>query len=277
MHNALGGTVRRCVILPFLAFLFTAPAGAQQKLHILAAGSLTAPFTDLIHAFDAPPGSLAPPVFGPSGVLRRRIEQGEVADIFASADMANPRRLAAQRPGVSVTPFVCNTLCVQVWQRLGLTPGNLLEKMLDPKLILGTSTPHADPAGDYAWALFDRADKLRPGAGAILKAKAHPVVGGPGMTPAISGHSAVAGVFLKHQADLFLGYCSSVKALLAEVPGLVAVPVPPPLAPEGSDRAEYGMAVLSNSDLAHRFAAFVLSPHGQAVFARYGFEPIAAR
>jgi molybdate transport system substrate-binding protein len=65
-----------------------------------------------------------------------------------------------------------------------------------------------------------------------LKAKARPVVGGPGMRPAVSGHGAVAGVFLTHQADLFLGYCSNVKALLAEVPGLVSVPVPPPLAPE---------------------------------------------
>jgi molybdate transport system substrate-binding protein len=240
MHNALGSGVRRYLILPFLAFLFTAPAGAQQKLHILAAGSLSAAFTDLSHAFAASPDSVAPPVFGPSGMLRQRIEQGEVADIFASADMANPRRLAAERPGVSVTPFVRNTLCVQGWQRLGLTPGNLLEKMLDPKLVLGTSTPHRDPAGDYAWALFDRADRLRPGAAATLKAKARPVVGGPEMRPGVSGHGAVAGVFLTHQVDLFLGYCSNVKALLAEVPGLVSVPVPPPLSPEGADRPEYG-------------------------------------
>jgi ABC-type molybdate transport system substrate-binding protein len=41
MHNALDSAVRRYLILPFLAFLFTAPASAQQKLHILAAGSLT--------------------------------------------------------------------------------------------------------------------------------------------------------------------------------------------------------------------------------------------
>jgi molybdate transport system substrate-binding protein len=268
--------VRRHLVLPLLASLLAIPAAAQQKLHIIAAGSLTAAFTDLIRVFNAPPGSLAPPVFGPSGVLRERIEQGEPADVFASADMANPEKFAAERPRVSVTPFVGNTLCVQGWQRLALTPGNLLDRMLDPKLVLGTSTPHADPAGDYAWASFDRADKIRPGAGAVLKAKTRQVVGAPGMRPALPGHSAVAGVFLTHRTDLFLGYCSDVRALLRDVPGLASVPVPPPLAPQGAERPEYGMAVLGNSALARRFAAFVLSPQGQARLARHGFTPITA-
>jgi ABC-type molybdate transport system substrate-binding protein len=167
-------------------------------------------------------------------------------------------------------------MCLQGMQRLGLTPETVLDRMLDPKLVLATSTPHADPGGDYAWAVFARADRVHPGAKAILEAKAKTLVGGPGMTPAVPGHSAAAGVFLTGEADLFLGYCSNVEAMLAEVPGLVSVPLAPPLAPEGAERPIYGMVVLSESPVAKRFAAFVLSPAGQAILAKYGFEPIAS-
>ena len=252
------------------------PAGADAPLRVYAAGSLSGAFTDMLRAAGLPAGAVAPPVFGPSGVLRERIERGEPADLFASADMAHPRRLAAERGGLAVAPFVRNRLCVQGPGRLGLTPATLLDRMLDPSLKLATSTPRADPGGDYAWAVFPRAEKVRPGAQAVLEAKARTLVGGPGMTAPVAGKGAVSGLFLTGAADLFLGYCSNVDAMLAEVPGLVSVPLPPPLAPEGEARPEYGMVVLDDAPLARRFAAFVLSPEGQAILARYGFEPIDA-
>lgn len=261
-------------LLLLLACLLATPAAAQQPMHILAAGSLTGAFTDIIAAFKAPPGAIAPPVFGPSGVLRQRIEKGEPADVFASADMASPQQLAAEHSGLTVTPFVRNALCIQGWQRLNLTPATALDRMLDPSLVLATSTPKADPGGDYAWAVFARADQVHPGAEAILEAKARPLVGGSDSRLALPGHGAVAGLFLTRQADLFLGYCSNVEPLLADVPGLVSVPLAPPLAPQGADRPQYGMVVLTHSDLARRFAAFVLSPPGQDILARYGFEPV---
>jgi molybdate transport system substrate-binding protein len=34
---------------------------------------------------------------------------------------------------------------------LGVTPTSLLDRMLDSSVKLGTSTPKADPSGDYAW------------------------------------------------------------------------------------------------------------------------------
>ena len=106
--------------------------------------------------------------------------------------MASPTRLAAERGGLPVTPFVRNKLCMQGMQRLGLTPDTVLDRRLDPKLTLATSTPHADPGGDYAWAVFARADRVHPGARAILEAKAKTLVGGPGMTPAVPGRSVTS-------------------------------------------------------------------------------------
>lgn len=260
-------------VLPLIVGLLGGPVRAEEPLRVFAAGSLTSAFTEMIGVLNSSPGAIAPPVFGPSGVLRGQLEAGEAADVFASADMGNPARLAATR-GLPVVPFVRNRLCIQGQGRLGLAPDTILDRMLDPALVLATSTPRADPGGDYAWAVFARSDQARPGARTALEAKARPLVGGPGMVPVLAGHGAVAGLFLTGKADLFLGYCSNVEAMLADVPGLVSVPLPPPLAPQGADRPEYGMIVLSDKEAARRFAAFVLSPDGQAILAKHGFEPI---
>jgi ABC-type molybdate transport system substrate-binding protein len=39
-----------------------------------------------------------------------------------------------------------------------VTTATLLARMLEPAVKLGTSTPKADPAGDYAWRVFAQAD-----------------------------------------------------------------------------------------------------------------------
>jgi ABC-type molybdate transport system substrate-binding protein len=51
--------------------------------------------------------------------------------------------------------------------------------MLDPTVRLGTSTPKADPSGDYAWEVFRRAEAVQPGSRERLEAKAIKLTGGP--------------------------------------------------------------------------------------------------
>ncbi|MFZ0017542.1 MAG: substrate-binding domain-containing protein, partial [Acetobacteraceae bacterium] len=58
-----------------------------EPLHVYAAGSLAGAITDIVKAFPAAEGDVAAPVFGPSGVLREKIEHGDHVDVFASADM----------------------------------------------------------------------------------------------------------------------------------------------------------------------------------------------
>ena len=251
--------------------LWATPVWAQGPVRIMAAGSLTDAFADLLTAFAAPAGSIATPVFGPSGSLRQRIEAGEGVDLFASADMAQPRRLAQEGKGWPVVMFARNSLCVLARQPLGLTPDTILARLLDPAVRLATSTPGADPGGDYAWAVFAKAEKLHPGAEAVLQAKALQLVGAPDSKPLVPGHSFVAGVFLAGRADAMMGYCSGSAAVMKEVPGLASVPLPPAL----SVGPAYGMTVLSDNLLAARFALFILSETGQAILARDGFTPVA--
>jgi ABC-type molybdate transport system substrate-binding protein len=241
-----------------------------EPLHVYAAGSLAGAITDIVKAFPAADGDVAAPVFGPSGVLREKIEHGDHVDVFASADMTQPRSLASSHSGSSVVMFTRNRLCVLGRVSTGLTSDNLLDRLLDPSVRLATSTPGADPGGDYAWAVFARAEAVHPGAEAILRAKALKLVGGPNSLPLVPGRGAVQGIFLADRADVMLGYCSSSVPVMREIPGLVNVPLPPTL----TVGPAYGLIVLSDEPLAARFALFVLSEQGQAILRQHGFDPI---
>jgi ABC-type molybdate transport system substrate-binding protein len=60
-------------------------------------------------------------------------------------------------------------LCALVKPDLKVDSASLVEGMLDPTVKLGTSTPKADPSGDYAFEVFRKADAISPGAQAALE------------------------------------------------------------------------------------------------------------
>ncbi len=267
--------LRRILLGAALLLASAAPALALDAtmggpLRVYAAGSLTGAFNALLQAFGMPPGEASQPTYGPSGVLRERLERGEAADLFASADMGQPRRLAAAGRGTPVVLFARNRMCALGRAALGITPANLLDRLMDPAVKLATSTPGADPGGDYAWAVFARAEQVRPGSRVTLERKAQQLVGGPSMAPLVPGQGPSEGVFLSGRADAMLGYCSGAAGLQRTIPDLVAVPLPPEL----EVGPEYGMTVLSGSPDAARFALFVLSEPGQAILARHGLVPV---
>jgi ABC-type molybdate transport system substrate-binding protein len=146
----------------------------------------------------------------------------------------------------------------------------LLDRMLDPQVNLGTSTPKADPSGDYAWQLFEKAEQLRPGAFKTLDAKAQKLTGGPD-SPAPPADRSVYGVMIaEHKADIVLTYCTSAMQALREVPGARMIAIPEALAVG----ADYGLTTLNNATPgAQRLAVFILSPPAQGILARHGFAP----
>ena len=241
----------------------------RQPLRIYAAGSLAGSFDALLTAFGMPPGAGASPTYGPAGALRERLEHGEAADLFASADMTQPRRLMMEGRGTSVVLFARNRMCAIGRRSLGLTPDNLLSRLLDPRVKLATSTPGSDPGGDYAWAIFRQADQVHPGARAVLEGKAQQLLGHPG-APLVAGHGMAEGVFLSGRADVLIGYCSGADAVERAVPDLVAVPFPRPL----EVSVAYGLILLSDSPAAARFALFILSDAGQAILAQHRLVPV---
>jgi len=238
---------------------------------VFAAGSLTAPLKQAIKAAGLDASQVADPVFGPSGGLRERIEKGEAADLFLSADTGHPRTLAAERPQALMIPFVRNTLCLFSREAAGLTEANALETMLDPKIRLATSTPIVDPGGDYAFAVFKRAESIRAGAEVVLSQKALKLIGGPAAIKPLEGHSPAASIFLADKADVLLVYCSGQQQTLREVPGLKVSRLPP----EIDIVATYGLVVLSDNPAAARLVLFLLSDKGQDILAENGLVKIA--
>jgi molybdate transport system substrate-binding protein len=262
--------LRLAALLGSIALTFATEARAAP-VRVYAAGSLVAALKDVIAASGLPAEAVAAPTFGPAGLLRQRIEDGEEADLYLSADLAGPRRLAEAGKAKAVVPFARNRLCVLARADLGLTPDNLLDRLLEPDLRLATSTPGADPGGDYAQAVFERAESVHPGAKAVLDRKALKLLGSPNAMVPMASRSPSATVFLGNNADALLYYCSGQGGTMKEAPGLSLVRLPSNL----SVPATYAMALITDNPDAMRLALFLVSEKGQAILARHELAPIS--
>jgi len=248
----------------------TSGVAHAQTVDIYAAGSLRAVVAGLAKEAGTPFNIAVTPTFGGSGALRERIEKGEKPDLFLSADLGSPQKLAALgRTVVPVAVFARNRMCIVSRRAAGVTASNVVDRLLANDTRVRTSTPIADPSGDYAWAIFDRIDAMKPGSGAMLKAKAQAVMNLVA-TPQSPTQSAAAALFASGQIDLSITYCSATAALEHDLPELVSVEVPPQLDPHPL----YGMAVLSSKPEALRLALYLLSDKGQAIVAAAGLVPV---
>ncbi len=275
MNKSLNGAVKATSATVLLCLL-TGAVMAQTSLPsppllVYAAGSLREALTEIARNYEAANNVKVDLTFGASGLLRERIEKGEAAQVFASADTEHPEKLFSagtvwQKP----VRMVSNKLCAITGPGVTVTPDNLLTQMLNASIKLGTSTPKADPSGDYAWELFRRAEVLVPGAYALLDAKALKLTGAAN-TPGPPAGSRVKGTYAwlmdQGHADIFLSYCTNAIAARKEVPGLAVVAIPPAL----EVGASYGLTARLGDAQALQFARYLLSPPAQAVFGGSGF------
>lgn len=262
--------IRLGVISTLAAALAVAgPVMAGDPVRIHAAGSLKQAMGEVVQAFSERTGTPVEPTFAPSGLLRQRIEDGEKTDVFASANMAHPEKLADQGKGGPVVLFTRNRLCALAQEDVALTTDNMLDVLLRDDIRVGTSTPKADPSGDYAWAMFERAGDVRKGASERLKDKSLQLTGGPDSPAPPAGRHKYAWVMDSDKADVFLTYCTNAVAARREVDSLQVVQLPGALAVG----ADYGLSILRPEDpRAVRLATFILSPAGQSILADYGFD-----
>lgn len=246
---------------------------------LYGAGSLRSSLTELAKAFTTNSGIAVNTYFGPSGLTRAKIEDEllgnkKTADVFASADLGNPQQLFQKGLSSSVINFTSNRMVAVLRPGLDdITSDNLLNFLLDPNIKIGTSTPLSDPSGDYAWQIFDKADKVRPGSSQTLKDKALQLVGGNPSAPPVPSNQNNLVYFLKTNplADIFLAYYTSGKTAQELETGqdLRVVELPDYLA----TKADYGLTIIKNADPdAKKLAAYILSPKGQAILANYGFS-----
>ncbi len=253
----------------------TTPAMTQasrDELSVYAAGSLRTALTDLARAFERDTPATVKLSFGAPGLLKDRIEAGEAAQVFASANMDRPQALRNSGKAETVRPFARNALCALASGVFALQGKTLAQRLLDTDVRVGTSTPRADPSGDYAFQMFERIEASGAagvGSAAALKAKALQLTGGPN-SPQPPAGSNVYGVLVNQgKADVFITYCTSATEAKQQVPALQLLPVPEAI----NVSALYGLTTLRPvGPTALAFVDFVVGPAGQKILATYGFS-----
>lgn len=196
------------------------------NVELYAAGSLKAALGDVVKAYEAEYSQSVTTKFAPSGLLRKAIEEGGTADIFASANMKHPEKLKSDNWGSPVVMFVRNKLCAIAQADIEVNSDNLLDKLLDANIRVGTSTPKADPSGDYAWEVFNRAEQKKAGSFDILSGKALQLTGGENSQKAPEGRNQYGWVMAEKRADIFLTYCTNAVLAQKEVSDLQIISLP---------------------------------------------------
>lgn len=233
----------------------------SRTLTVYAAASLTNAFTEMAGAFETEnPGVTVVLNFGGSQNLRAQIEQGALADVFASANDREMETLAAQDFVAADAPrvFLTNQLIVILPSD---NPAGLksLEDLGEPGLKLVLAAEEV-PAGRYARQVLENLNAMygTDYAGRVLANIA-------------SNEDNIRQAVTKIQlgeADAGIVYLSDAVA----APELLRITIPA----EVNVIAEYPIAPLLESatpELAEVFIAYVLSPTGQAALEKWGFTP----
>ncbi len=262
--------MRRSLLL--IALLLGSAYSAQaETVKLYAADSLKAAMSEVVREFElSEKGVHVEMTFGPSGILRRRIEKSHGADMFASANMSHPKKLVrAGMAAGAVHMFARNDLCGIAKKELKVTSSTLLQRLLDETVRVGTSTPKADPSGDYAFELFRKAEKFEVGARQKLEAKALQLVGKRNSKKAPRRRNQYGWLMTSRKADIFLTYCTNAVLAKLDTPRLQIIEVPEAL----SVGADYGVILLKGAPpAAARLEGYLLSAKGREILKIYGFR-----
>lgn len=246
-----------------MAYAQNAPPLSPSLL--VAAGSLREAMGDILTAYQAQGGQQLSVRYGPSGKLREEIEQGLKVAVFASASVDHTEALSGSKLLGGSKEFTHNDFCIISRSTLPRNVDNLLQALGDPAMRLATSTPGADPMGDYTWQFFRQADRRIPGIYDVLGAKALKLSSSTAPVP--DSRPPYVTAFERGQADAYVMYCTNAVATLKALPELHVLRIPDEL----NMRSAYGIAAHPSSTEGARRVGFVLSPAGQAMLEKHGF------
>jgi molybdate transport system substrate-binding protein len=257
--------------LALLASLAGDGPTSAETLKVFGAGSLREVITEVAADFTRRTKIEVHGEFGPSGRMAARIERGEVVDVLTSADMGYPLKLQASGVSGPAVMFARSALCALADSSIGLTADNFVDRLLDPKIRIGTTAaPNVGPLGVYTSELLRRMDALRPGSSEILLKKMQQL---PDASDAniVNGRRPEVPFFEQRQIDVAIAYCPTAREIARQVGGTEAVETPTAL----RVGPEYGLAIMKNAQAsAPAFALHLLSVDGQKILARHGYLPV---
>lgn len=239
-----------CVAL----FLLCSSVAAAGDITVSAAASLGNAFKEAAQAFEAQhPGSKVLLNTAASGALLQQMAKGAPVDVFASADQETMDQAQAQGLVVAASrrDFARNTLLLVQPAGSQLVLRSLKDLTLPAVTRVAIGNPASVPVGRYAQDALEAA-KLWP----QVNAKA------------VNTLNVRQSLDYVARGEVDAGFVYATDAAL--VPGKVTVAFRVPL--QQSIRYPIASsASAANPGEASRFVAFILSPAGQAILARYGF------
>lgn len=238
----------------------------MSDLTIFSAGSFRHVMDELIPLFQRQSLMDINAVLAPAGLLRQRIERGEHCDIFISANLQNIIQLSASQCIYNQQILAFNRLILTTRDEPQYQDRDTLDILFDPDLRLATSTPVADPGGDYTWQLFDLLEKRYPQQGERLKRRALQLVGGENSVVP-KGEIASAYLLKQNYADMMVGYANYRSHLQHQ--GLRFHSLPP----EFNIKAIYAAAQLNEHPITQQFFQFLTSAEAARIMYKQGFLP----
>ena len=248
----LASSLLRTLVACFLAGV--AGAAMAGDLVVSAASSLTNAFKDIAQSYEAQhPGSKVLLNFGASGALLQQMAKGAPVDVFASADQETMD--AAQQPGLvraaDRQDFVRNALVVVAPMDAKVPPAALKDLVGPGVARVALALPASVPVGRYGKHALEAA-----GLWAAVQSK---LVNTTNVRQSLD-------YVARGEVDAGFVYATDAALMKDKVKTAFAVPL---------DRAILypiaRTAASGNATEAAAFIAYVRSPAGQAILARYGF------
>ncbi len=245
----------------------TAGSKQTQTLTVLAAASLTGPFSELGRQFEAQhPNTKVEFSFAGSQQLTQQLSQGAPADVFASASQKNMDAVVQARrvEKDSARTFAKNRLVV-IYSRENLAGMKELNDLVKPGLKLVFAAQDV-PVGQYSLDFLDKASHDTAFSTTFKEDVLKNVV---------SYEENVKAVYTKvalGEADAGIVYLSDITPEEAGQVGSLDIPDPLNVI------AAYPIAAITDSkhlELAKAFIDLVLSPAGQQVLQQYHFIPVS--
>lgn len=235
-------------------FLLFSSVAAAGDITVSAAASLGNAFKEAAQAFEVQnPGSKVLLNTAASGALLQQMAKGAPVDVFASADQETMDQAQAQGLVVAASrrDFARNTLLLVQPAGSQLVLRSLKDLTQPAVTRVAIGNPASVPVGRYAQDALEAA-KLWP----QVNAKA------------VNTLNVRQSLDYVARGEVDAGFVYATDAAL--VPGKVTVAFSVPL----QQSIRYPLATTTaaaNPAQASRFVAFILSPAGQAILARYGF------
>ncbi|MHB1661724.1 MAG: molybdate ABC transporter substrate-binding protein [bacterium] len=256
-----------CLFLNFAGLIFFKITNANAAtLRIMAADALPKPIMEIGNIFKKEhPGVKIDYDFLGAGVLKGDIEEGAPCDIFLSANGKFQRQL--ERKGFlnyyKVFAYDYLAAATPYNNPANITKSNLIQKLIDPNVTLATSSPHADPAGDYTWKMFRIIDKQNPGAFEKITNHANHLLDAALVMPVLESGNTDLGILYESQLLELKRNGAKINII--------------PISKKYNTKAKFTASVLNQSkykSLDEDFIRLLFSENGKKILKYWGFSPI---